>query len=342
MSAQYTLAQLGQRLNGVLHGNAEHTIQGVASLSRASNTEIAYFDNPALLDLLKTTQAGAVLINAQYVSSCPTNCIVVPNPLHGINDVLQLFTHSTVSEKGIHPTAIVAASATIGNGVAIGAHTVIGENACIADEVNIGANCWIAPEVSIGVHTRLAHGVSIHKGIKVGNSCVIESGVVLGASPFNALKIHGVWECGPALGGVIIFDNSKIGANSVIAKGSVGDTIIGAGVQIDNLVHIAHDVIIGAHTAIAGCAAIGAFTKIGSHCIIGGASCIAAHVQLCDDVVVTGMSTVSKSLGKPGIYSSGTMVSEHKRWRRNVARFRRLDDYINRLVRLEKEDSSNG
>ncbi|MDP1602801.1 MAG: UDP-3-O-(3-hydroxymyristoyl)glucosamine N-acyltransferase [Legionella sp.] len=340
MSANYTLAQLGHHLNGLLHGNAAQPIQGVASLGCATNTEIAYFDNPALLFLLKTTQAGAVLLNAQYVSSCPVNCIVVP--LHSINEVLHLFTRHSASEKGIHPTAVIANGANIGHNVAIGANTIIGENAFIADGVSIGANCWVAGGVSIGAGTLVAHSVSVHKGTKIGDSCVIESGVVLGARPFNAVKIHGVWESGPSLGGVIIADNVNIGSNAVIAKGSVGDTIIGAGVHIDNLVHIAHDVIIGPHTAIAGCAAIGAFAAIGSHCIIGGASCIAAHVHLADDVVVTGMSTVSKSLGKSGIYSSGTMVSEHKRWRRNVARFRRLDDYINRLVRLEKEGSPGG
>jgi UDP-3-O-[3-hydroxymyristoyl] glucosamine N-acyltransferase len=342
VNAHYTLAQLGHHLNGLLHGNAEQPIQGVASLGRATNTDIAYFDNPALLDLLKTTEAGAVLLNAQYVSVCPVNCIVVSNPLRSINEIVNLFTYPVVSEKGIHPTAIIAPSATIGQDVSIGANTVIGEHTSIAEGAHIGANCWIASEVVIGSDSTLAHGVNVHTGSKIGVYCSIESGVVLGAAPFNAVKMHGVWESVVSLGGVIVGDNVKIGSNSVIAKGSVSDTIIGAGVQIDNLVHIAHDVIIGSHTAIAGCAAIGAFAVIGSHCIIGGACCIAAHVHLIDDVVVTGMSTVSKSLSKPGIYSSGTMVSEHKRWRRNVARFRRLDDYINRLVRLEKEGSPCG
>ena len=119
-------------------------------------------------------------------------------------------------------------------------------------------------------------------------------------------------------------------------RGTLKDTFIGEGVQIDNLVQIAHDVRIGAYSAIAGCVAIGAYAQIGKHCIIGGASTIAANVYLSNDVVITGMSTVNKTLLKQGIYTSGTMVCEHRRWRRNAARFRRLDEYIARLCRLEK------
>lgn len=337
----YTLAELARRLNGCLHGNAEQPIRGVASLSCATSTDLAYFDNIMMLQLLDKTQAGAVLLAAGHAKYCPVNSIVVTNPLLSITIAAEMLPQAAIEHQaGIHPTASVASSAVLGEQVAIGANTVIGSSAKLGNGVNIASNCVIEEGVSIGSHTTIHNGVYIHRGSKLGANVVIGSGVVVGARPFNSAKVQGRWHSGIAVGGVVIADYVQLGANTVIARGSLGDTYIGEGVHIDNLVHIAHDVAVGKNTAIAGCAAIGAYTQIGSHCIIGGASCVAAHIHLVDDVVITGMSTVAKSLSKSGVYSSGTIVSEHHQWRRNAARFRRLDDYINRLAKLEREYSN--
>lgn len=237
----------------------------------------------------------------------------------------------------MHPKAIISETARIGTDVVIGANSIIADEVVLQDGVQIGANVVIEKGVCIGHNTIIANNVAIHERSRIGAWAEIDSGVVIGTSPFNRIKTQGRWQKNIDRGGVIISDYVKIGANTTIARGEQANTCILEGVCIDNLVQIAHDVIIGEHSAIAGCAAIGAFAHIGSHCIIGGASCIAAQVTLADDVVITGMSTVSKSIQRAGIYSSGTMVSEHNQWRRNVARFRRLDDYALRLIQLEKE-----
>lgn len=333
----YTLAELAHRLNGCLHGNAEQPISGVASLSCATSTDLAYFDNTMMLQLLEKTQAGAVLLATGHAKYCPVNSIVVTNPLLSMTIAAEMLPQEIERQEGIHPTARIASSAILGKRIAIGANTVIGDSVIIGDGVSIAANCVIEEGVSIGPHTVIHSGVSVHRGSKMGAYVLVESGVVLGAIPFNSLKAQGRWHSGIAVGGVVIADYVRLGANTVVTRGSLGDTYIDEGVHIDSLVQIAHDVVIGKNTAIAGCAAIGAYTRIGSHCIIGGASCIAAHTHLVDDIVITGMSTVTKSLSKAGIYSSGTVVSKHDQWRRNAARFRRLDDYIIRLTKLEKE-----
>ncbi|CDZ76777.1 UDP-3-O-acylglucosamine N-acyltransferase [Legionella massiliensis] len=337
----YTLAELADRLDGCLYGYAEQPIRSVASLSRATKTDLSYYDNPSLRESLIATQAGAVLLTETNAKHCPVNLIVVANPLLSMTIATELLMQvGDREEAGIHQTASISSSALIGSQVGIGANTVIAEEVSLGDGVQIAANCVIEAGVSIGQGTLVHSGVYVHSGSKLGERVVIESGAILGASPFNSIKMQGRWHSGPAVGGVIISDEVHLGANTVIARGALGDTYLGKGVHIDNLVQVAHDVTIGANTAIAGCAAIGAYARIGSHCIIGGASCIAAEVHLVDDVVITGMSTVSKSLSKSGVYSSGIMVSEHQRWRRNVARFRRLDDYMMRLTRLEKECSN--
>ncbi|WED44620.1 UDP-3-O-(3-hydroxymyristoyl)glucosamine N-acyltransferase [Legionella cardiaca] len=334
----YTLAELAQHLDGILYGNAEQSIQGVASLSRACKTDLSCFNNPSLLASLTTTQAGGVLLTENYLSECPVNAIVVVNPLRSMATIAKMFKPKVKNCSGIHPRAIIAPSAKIGQRVTIGENTVIGADVTLGDDVIIGANCVLEMNVSVGMRTLIHHGVYLHEGTKLGMSVLVESGVVIGASPYNSVKQQGHWLSGPDMGGVFVADEVHLGANTVIARGALGDTFIGKGVHIDNLVMIAHDVIIGANSAIAGCAVIGAYAELGAHCIVGGASCLASYVQLADDVVITGMSTVNKTLTKAGIYSSGTMVCEHRQWRRNAARFRRLDDYITRLIKLEKEE----
>ncbi|WP_058465949.1 UDP-3-O-(3-hydroxymyristoyl)glucosamine N-acyltransferase [Legionella cincinnatiensis] len=332
-----TLAQLAEKLGGVWHGNADHAIFSFASLARATPKDIAYYDNSILRGALGNTSAGAVLLKSEHKALYQGNCIIVSNPLQTMMQATQFLSKPTILYSGIDPTARIHHSAQIGEGVSIGAYSVIHAEARLADHVVVGANTVIESSVVIGKNSQIGHDVVLHSGCQLGAQVIIDSGCVVGAFPFNYLKQHGHWQPGFSVGTVIIADKVRIGANTVIDRGSLSDTYLGEGVCIDNLVQIAHDVLIGKNTIIAGCAAVGAYAQIGEDCIIGGASSVAAYVCLTDDVVITGMSTVSKSLAKSGIYSSGTLVHEHQRWRRNAARFRRLDDYIEKLSALEKK-----
>jgi UDP-3-O-[3-hydroxymyristoyl] glucosamine N-acyltransferase len=336
-----TLEQLAQLLDGVGYGNTHHAISNLSSLSRATEGDIVYFDNPLLQAELQTTKAGIVLLKSEYLTLCPVNAIVVSDPLSAIKKAADLLPQNASKLSSIAQTATVHPSAQLGNEVCIGPYAVIDAQVFIGDGVTIGAHSIIESSVTIGKKSYIDTHVTIHKHTKLGEEVSINSGCVVGSSPFNYLKEQGVWQQGLTLGGVTIADQVHIGANTVIDQGTVGDTYLAKGVCIDNLVHIAHDVYIGAHTAIAGCATIGAHVVISADCIIGGASCIAAFVRIVDNVVVSGMSTVSKSIRKAGIYSSGTLAHEHQRWRKNAARFRRLDEYINKLSVLERKISGD-
>lgn len=328
--------QLAEKLNGVWHGDAHHAIFCFSSLACATSTDLCYFDNMAFCSILASTSAGAVLLRSEHTQWCSTNMIVVSNPFEAMKKAAHLFENIRNRPSSIHPTAQVHASAQFGQFVSIGANTIIGCHAVLADHVVIGSNCVVEPNVIIGCESRIGHGVQLLTGSQLGKKVIVDSGAVIGANPFNNEKKQGIWHHGPVAGGVIIGNNVQIGANTVITRGTLSDTYLADGVCIDNLVQIAHDVIIGANTAIAACAVLASHVQVGSDCIIGGGSCVAAYARLADNIVVTGMSAVSKSLNKPGIYSSGTLVHEHQRWRRNAARFRRLDDYVTRLVGLEK------
>jgi UDP-3-O-[3-hydroxymyristoyl] glucosamine N-acyltransferase len=127
------------------------------------------------------------------------------------------------------------------------------------------------------------------------------------------------------VGGVRLGDDVEVGANTTIDRGTIGDTVIGDGVKLDNQVQVGHNCRIGGHTVIAGCVGISGSSVIGSHCMIGGAVGIAGHLEIGDGVVVTGYSLVTRSLRGPGVYSSGMPAIEAGRWRRTVARLHRLD-----------------
>ena len=129
----------------------------------------------------------------------------------------------------------------------------------------------------------------------------------------------------------------EIGANTTIDRGALGNTVIGNGVIIDNLVQIAHNVRIGDHSALAGCAAIAGSTVVGQYCVLGGGAGLVGHIELCDGVTVTARSMITRSIATPGVYSSGTPFDDNTTWKRNAVRFGQLDDIARRLQALEKQ-----
>ena len=135
----------------------------------------------------------------------------------------------------------------------------------------------------------------------------------------------------------MIEDDVEIGAGVTIDRGALDDTRIGRGVKLDNQIQVAHNVQIGEHTAIAGCTAIAGSTKIGRHCTIAGMSGITGHLEIADGTHITAMSLVSHSITQPGAYSSGTGLEPHRQWKRNVVRFRQLDELAKRLRTLEQK-----
>lgn len=157
----------------------------------------------------------------------------------------------------------------------------------------------------------------------------------MGADGFGIANDEGVWVKVPQLGGVQIADDVEIGANTTIDRGALEDTVIEAGVKLDNQIQIGHNVRIGPHTAIAGCVAIAGSVRVGARCTIGGSSAISGHIEIADDVHLTGGTQVAKSIPAPGIYSSGIPAQENRNWRKMVTRFAQLDSLFRRLRALE-------
>jgi UDP-3-O-[3-hydroxymyristoyl] glucosamine N-acyltransferase len=212
----------------------------------------------------------------------------------------------------------------LGNRVKVGANTTIGPNCAIEDDVSIGRDC------------RLMGNASLYREVVLGDRCRIHSGAVIGADGFGMAPGDSGWIKVPQVGTVVIGNDVEIGANSCVDRGAIDDTRIGNDVKIDNLVQIGHNVVIGDHTAMAGMSGVAGSTTIGQRCLIGGAATIGGHIEVANDVSVMGRGNVSRSITQKGVYSSVIPVEEAGKWRKIVARLKRIDSMASKLHDLEK------
>jgi UDP-3-O-[3-hydroxymyristoyl] glucosamine N-acyltransferase len=334
----YTLGDLARLLSLELVGDPAIPIEGLATLKGAVSGKLSFLSNPRYVSQLAQCQASAVIVNPGYASACPSAYLLSDNPYVSYAHASQIFAALRTAEPEIHASAIVHCSAVIGSGVSIAANAVVEKDVHIGDGSSIGAGCFIGAGTRLGESCVLYPNVTLYHRVTLGKRVLLHSGVVIGADGFG-FAFDGTQSIKIAqLGGVAIGDDVEVGAGSTIDRGALDDTIVGNGVKIDNQVQIAHNCIIGEHTVICGCSAIAGSTRIGRYCTIGGAVGIIGHLTIVDKVMISAMSLVSQSIGKPGLYSSGTGLLESKEWKRNIVRFRQLDDMAKRLRELEKRN----
>lgn len=338
MSAKtvYTLGELATLLDVELRGDPALVIDGLSTLKNATAGKLSFLSNPRYAGQLADCRASAVILDPESADACQIAQLLSPIPYVTYAKASQLFAPVRAQSSGVHVSACVDPSATLGSGVSIGANAVIEAGAEIGDDSSIGAGSYVGARSRVGSNCSIFANVTLYHDVVIGNDVILHSGVVIGADGFGfafdgqrSIKIA-------QLGGVNIGDDVEIGAGSTIDRGALDDTIIEQGVKIDNQVQIAHNCIIGAHTIICGCSAIAGSTTIGRFCTIGGAVGVIGHLRIADRVMISAMSLVSQSIPEAGVYSSGTGLLESKEWKRNIVRFRQLDDMAKRLRELER------
>lgn len=332
-----TLAELAQRFQAQLRGDGAIAIGGVAALEAAGPGDLAYVSNRAYRKYLGTTRAGALVLNAEDAGLYTGNALITANPQLCFARIAALLNPSPVVSPGRHSSAIIDAAARVAANAWIGPQAVIEGGAVIEDNVFIGPGCVVGHGATIGADTRLISRVTVTHACRIGRRCIVHPGAVIGSDGFGYAKDGERWVKVPQLGRVVVGDDVEIGANTTIDRGALGDTVIGNGVKIDNLVQIAHNVQIGEHTAMAGCVGVAGSAVIGKRCAIGGQVGIAGHLQISDDVTVMGTSLVGGSLTRAGVYSSSMPAEPAEQWRKNAARFRHLDEMARRLKELERK-----
>ncbi|MDH5432457.1 MAG: UDP-3-O-(3-hydroxymyristoyl)glucosamine N-acyltransferase [Gammaproteobacteria bacterium] len=337
MQTSFSVAELAKELGAEYVGDGEKRLTSISTLEKAVQDQVTFLNNPKYRAQLGTTQAGCVLLSEEFKKDCPTNCIILSDPYLGFAKVAQLMDTTPIPEVGIHPDAIIDSDVKIGKGVSVAAGCVLQPGCIIEDNVILEPNVVVGINSRVGKGSRLFANVVVYHNVSIGQYCIIHAGAVIGSDGFGFANDKGRWVKIPQTGGVKIGDNVEIGANACIDRGALEDTIIGHGVKLDNLCHIAHNVELGENVAMAAYSAVAGSTKVGDGCTFGGRATILGHLNIAAGSHVTATSLINRSINESGAYSSGTGMQDNKSWRKSVARFRQLDEMAKQIKQLEKQ-----
>ena len=339
--ADVALSEITERLGGELIGDGQLRIDAIAPLESATPSTIAFLSNPQYQKQLAPSRAGCVIVAPAFRDAAAARgaAIVTPDPYLYLARLTQWWAERSrpVEASGVHATAIVDAAAEVAADASIGPGAVVEAGASIGAGVLVGAHVYIGRDCRVGPATRLGPRVTLLHGTTIGARGIVHPGAVLGSDGFGFAPYAGRWVKIEQLGRVRIGDDVEIGANTCIDRGALGDTEIGDGVKIDNLVMIGHNVRIGAHTAIAGNVGIAGSATIGAHCMLGGGAGINGHVTLADHVIISGATQVSRSIAKAGFYSGSFPFDDNASWEKNAAVVRNLHTLRDRVRALEKK-----
>ncbi len=336
-SRRLKLSELAEQYNLQYRGDGDTQIDGIGTLSGATGSQLTFLSNPTYREQLATTRAAAVLVSASDAEHCPVNVLIADDPYVSFARIAARFDPKWPLKPGIHPSASIAATASLGNDVHVGANAVIGPGCNIADAVIIGPGCVLTADCKVGTASCIEANATLCDGVVIGKRCIIHSGAVIGADGFGLAFDQDHWVKMPQLGTVRIGDDCEVGANTTIDRGAIGDTVLEDDVRLDNQIQIGHNVHIGAHTAMAGRVGISGSTRIGRYCMFAGASGTVGHIRIADRTTVNFCSVVTKSITQPGtVWSAALPARPLREWNRSVAHLRKLEKLARRVLKLEK------
>jgi UDP-3-O-[3-hydroxymyristoyl] glucosamine N-acyltransferase len=333
------LQALAEQLQLSVKGDVDVEIHGIAGLQDAGPGQLTFLFNSSYRDMLASSAAAAVVLREADAGLTDKPVIIADNPRLAWARVAALFDPAPVTMPFVEASACVSDLAEIGKGVFIGEQAVVRPGAEIGDGARIGAGSYIGDGVVIGAGTRIMPGVVIYHDVVIGTDCIIHANSVIGADGFGFEfdADSGDYVKIPQIYGVRIGSHVEIGAGTTIDRGALNDTLIGDHCKFDNQVQVGHGTRVDHHTVISGCTAIAGSTKIGAYCLIGGAVGIVDNIEIVDQVEITAMTLVSQSILEKGRYSSGTGLMRGNEWKRSIVGFRKLDEMLKRLRRLESK-----
>lgn len=329
------LEELSARLAVPLRGDGTVVVSRVAQLAKAEPDSLTFLGDSKYREHLARTRAGAVILSEADAAEARVPVLVSDNPYLTYAKAARILHPDPPVIGGIHPSAVVDPSARIDPTAWIGPTSVVEANAVVGARVFIGPGCILGEGVSVDEDSRLVARVTLCAGTLVGKRALLHPGAVIGREGFGFARDGRRWIRIPQIGRAVLGDDVEIGANTSVDRGAIEDTLIGDGVKLDNHIQIGHNAVIGENTAMAANTGISGSTRIGRNCTIAGAVGMAGHLEIGDDVHFTGMAMVTRSFTEPGSYSSGIPAMPSGDWRRNVARFRHLDELARRVKQLE-------
>ena len=310
-----SVKEIAEHTKSEIIGNSSVLINNIATLATAKAGDITFLENKKYISDFKSTKESVCIFRPEANTYAPENValLVNNNPYYAYAEVTHLFFGSSEQTSTLATSAAIHATAKIAN-ASVGEFTVIFENAEIGNNCMIGNNCFIGKGVIIGDNTVIRDNATISHSI-IGKNCLLYPGVRIGQDGFGFAPSPTSIKKVLQLGRVIIEDDVEIGANSTIDRGAIGDTVVGAGTKIDNLVQIGHNVKIGKNCFIVSQTGIAGSTEVGNNVMLGGQTGIACHIKIGDNTMIAAQSGVMSDVESKSILG-GCPALPIKQWHR--------------------------
>jgi UDP-3-O-[3-hydroxymyristoyl] glucosamine N-acyltransferase len=332
------LTEIAKRLGCELEGDGEVEVSGVAGIEEAEAGQLTFLSNPKYSAKLAHTAAAAAIVSVDFQNNLGRALPLLrhSNPYLTFARAIELFYTPPPAPDGIHPTAVIAASAKLGRNVRIGAHSVIGEEVRIEDDVTVYPNCTIYSSARIGRGSIIHSNCVVREHVDMGERCILQNGVVIGADGFGyAKQDDGSWYKIVQSGRVILEDDVEVGAGATIDRATIGETHIKRGAKIDNLVMIGHASSVGENTLLCAQVGLAGSTKVGKNVTLAGQVGVAGHLTIGDNVVATAQTGIPNSV-EAGKLISGYPAIENRAWLKSSAIFQRLPELQKTIRELQQ------
>lgn len=333
--------ELADHLGATFEGDGDKPIHGVASLDIAGPADVSFASGRKAAQAAARSTAGCLLVSPEFENTGRT-LIRTKDPRGGFARLVYLFHPPAKRAPGIHPTAVIAPTAQLGESVSIGPHAVIGEGTRLGSSTTVGAGCSIGPDVVIGNSCTLHANVTIYDGVHVGDRVVIHSGSVLGADGFGFVLTGDHYEKFPQIGRVEIGNDVEIGANCCVDRAALGVTSLGDGTKLDNMVHIAHNCRIGKHVVVAAQTGFSGGVTVEDYAVIGGQVGIGDKARIESRAVLgSGCGVLTSKVIRSGQVVWGTParpLKEHLEMLANLARLPQLRAEVEELKKKARPE----
>ncbi len=340
---EFTAATIANFINGKILGDENAAITGVSPIESAQNGQLSFVAQEKFADYISTSEASVIIVSEKLLKNqdFKSTLIVVEDAYLSFQILMNLYQQMNEEKKtGIEQPSTVSESATLGEGVYVGAFSYVSDKAKIGKDTQIHPQVFVGKNVKIGDNCIIYSGAKIYDFCVIGNNCIIHSNTVVGSDGFGFQPTNDGYQKIPQLGNVVLEDNVEIGSNCSIDRGTIGSTIIGEGTKIDNLIQIAHNVKLGKNNVIAAQAGIAGSTVIGDWNMIGGQTGIVGHIKIGNQVRIQAQSGVNASV-EDGQTLYGSPAIAAGDYRRNYVHFRNLTEIVKRISELEKNSKEN-
>ena len=336
---EFTAGQIAAFLGGTVEGDGDIKVNTFAKIEEAGPGCLTFLANPRYTHYIYTTGASAVLVSNSFEAEGDISAalIRVENPYEALSRLMRMVDQVLNPQPaGVEQPSFVADGVTVPEEAYIGAFAYIGEGVTLGKGVKIYPNVFVGRGCEIGEGTILYPGVKVYPRCKVGKRCIVHAGAVIGADGFGfAPDAEGKYEKIPQMGIVSIGDDVEIGANTTIDRATMGETVIGEGTKLDNLIQIAHNCTVGSNTVMAAQVGVAGSTHIGSHCMVGGQVGFAGHITIGDNVQIGAQSGIPNNVAA-GSRLMGYPAVDSREFLRQAALIKRLPSMADELRRIVK------